>query len=473
MNILVIGSTGYIGSNLIERLKSTEHTIYASSRNMQVIENRDWHDVNLIYCDLFDSDSIESALQNIDVVFYFVHSMAAGSSFDSLDREAANNFRQAVDKSSVQQIVYLGGLQPISDPSKHLSSRKETGDILRQSNVPVTELRAGVVVGAGSAGFEMIRDLVYHLRFMITPKWVRSMTQPIALRDLLEYLVQVIGNDATYNDIFDVAGTSTIRYQDMLKEFANVVGRPLVILPVPLISPRLSSYWLDFVTAVPKDIAKPLIYGLRNDLIGDNKKINKIIDLPLMSYTESIQKALEDEQNKKLSSRWTENAIFFKQYNPENSFFSKEYKISVKSDMQAESIWSIVSSLGGKNGWYYMNWLWKIRGILDRLIGGIGTRRGRRHPSQVRVGDTIDFFRVGEVDDRNDSKSLVLLAEMKVPGAALLEFKVNTIDAQTSEFITTARFHPSGTIGLLYWYILLPIHSILFKGMAKGILKNA
>ena len=351
MNILVIGSTGYIGSNLIERLKSTEHTIYASSRNMQVIENRDWHDVNLIYCDLFDSDSIDSALQKIDIVFYLVHSMAAGSSFDSLDREAANNFRQAVDKSSVQQIVYLGGLQPISDPSKHLSSRKETGDILRQSNVPVTELRAGVVVGAGSAGFEMIRDLVYHLRFMITPKWVRSMTQPIALRDLLEYLVQVIGNDATYNDIFDVAGTSTIRYQDMLKEFANVVGRPLVILPVPLISPRLSSYWLDFVTAVPKDIAKPLIYGLRNDLIGDNTKINKIIDLPLMSYTESIQKALEDEQNKKLSSRWTENAIFFKQYNPENSFFSKEYKISVKSDMQAESIWSIVSSLGGKNGW--------------------------------------------------------------------------------------------------------------------------
>ena len=322
MNILVIGSTGYIGSNLIERLKSTEHTIYASSRNMQVIENRDWHDVNLIYFDLFDSDSIDSALQKIDIVFYLVHSMAAGSSFDSLDREAANNFRQAVDKSSVQQIVYLGGLQPISDPSKHLSSRKETGDILRQSNVPVTELRAGVVVGAGSAGFEMIRDLVYHLRFMITPKWVRSMTQPIALRDLLEYLVQVIGNDATYNDIFDVAGTSTIRYQDMLKEFANVVGRPLVILPVPLISPRLSSYWLDFVTAVPKDIAKPLIYGLRNDLIGDNTKINKIIDLPLMSYTESIQKALE-ESFRVLKPGGTFYCLEFS--SPESEFINKVY----------------------------------------------------------------------------------------------------------------------------------------------------
>ncbi len=473
MNILVIGSSGYIGSHLIDRLKSTSHTIFASSRNVQVIENRDWQGVNLIYCDLFDPASIDVALQKIDIVFYFVHSMAAGSSFDALDREAAHNFKHAVNKSNVQQIIYLGGLQPTTDPSKHLSSRKETGDILRESNIPVTELRAGVVVGAGSAGFEMIRDLVYHLRFMITPKWVRSITQPIALRDLLEYLVQVIGNDATYNEIFDVAGTSTIRYQDMLKEFANVVGRPLIILPVPLISPRLSSYWLDFVTAVPKDIAKPLIYGLRNDLIGDSTKIKKIIDFPLMNYTQSIEKALEDEQNKKMSSRWTENAIFFNQYNPENSFFSKDYTVKVETDIAIEDLWSVVSSLGGKNGWYYMNWLWKIRGVLDRLIGGIGLRRGRRHPTQVRIGDTIDFFRVGKIENRDDVKSLVLLAEMKVPGSAILEFKVNSLDDQRNEFVTTARYHPSGTIGLLYWYVLLPVHSVLFKGMARGILKNA
>ena len=473
MNILVIGSSGYIGSHLIDRLKSSSHKIFASSRNIQVIENRDWSHVNLIYCDLFDSESIHIALKNIDVVFYFVHSMAAGSNFDLLDRDAAHNFRRAVNESSVKQIIYLGGLQPSRDPSKHLSSRKETGDILRESNVPVTELRAGVVVGAGSAGFEMIRDLVYHLRFMITPKWVRSMTQPIALEDLLEYLTQVIGKKATYNEIFDVAGTSTIRYQDMLKEFANVVDRSLIIFPVPLISPRLSSYWLDFVTAVPKDIAKPLIYGLRNDLIGDNTKIKQIIDFPLMNYTESIKKALEDEQNKKMSSRWTENAIFFNQYNPENSFFSKDYTVKVETDIKIDNLWSVVSSIGGKHGWYYMNWLWKIRGVLDRLVGGIGLRRGRRHPTQVRIGDTIDFFRVGKIESKPESKSMILLAEMKVPGSAILEFKLNVIDGNTNEFVTTARYHPSGTIGLLYWYILLPVHSVLFKGMARGILKNA
>ena len=472
MNILVIGSSGYIGSHLIDRLKETSHSISASSRNIQVIENRDWQDVSLVYCDLFDESSIKSALHNIDIVFYFVHSMAAGGDFDSLDRKAAENFKNAANTCNLQQIIYLGGLQPLSDPSKHLSSRKETGDILRQSNVAVTELRAGVVVGAGSAGFEMIRDLVYHLRFMITPKWVRSMTQPIALRDLLEYLVQVIGNDKTYNNIYDVAGTSTIRYQDMLKEFANVVGRSLIIFPVPLISPRLSSYWLDLVTAVPKQIAKPLVNGLRNDLVGDDSEIKKLIKIPLMNYQESIQSALDDEKNKLLSSRWTEGAIFFRKYNPENSFFSKEYTVNVATDMDPDRLWSTVASIGGENGWFYLNWLWKIRGFLDRLVGGIGLRRGRRHPTQLRVGDTLDFFRVGKIEDKADAKSLILLAEMKVPGAAILEFKLNKID-QGYEFITTARYHPSGTVGLLYWYSLLPVHSVLFKGMAKQILKNA
>ena len=472
MNILVIGSSGYIGSHLIDRLKDTSHSISASSRNIQVIENRDWQNVSLVSCDLFDQPSIERALHNIDVVFYFVHSMAAGGDFDALDRKAAENFKNAADKSQLKQIIYLGGLQPLSDPSKHLSSRKETGDILRQSNVAVTELRAGVVVGAGSAGFEMIRDLVYHLRFMITPKWVRSMTQPIALRDLLEYLVQIIANDKTYNNIYDVAGTSTIRYQDMLKEFANVVDRSLIIVPVPLISPRLSSYWLDLVTAVPKQIAKPLVNGLRNDLVGDDSHIKEIIQIPLMNYKESIQSALYDEKNKLLSSRWTEGAIFFRQYNPENSFFSKEYTVKVKTDIDAERLWNVVSSIGGENGWYYLNWLWKIRGFLDRLVGGIGLRRGRRHPAQLRVGDTLDFFRVGKIEYRTNTKSLILLAEMKVPGAAILEFRLNKIDEQ-NEFVTTARYHPSGTIGLLYWYVLLPVHSILFKGMAKQILKNA
>ena len=472
MNILVIGSSGYIGSHLIDRLKDTSHSISASSRNIQVIENRDWQDVSLVFCDLFDQPSIETALHNIDVVFYFVHSMAAGGNFDVLDRKAAENFKNAAGKSNLQQIIYLGGLQPLSNPSKHLSSRKETGDILRQSNVAVTELRAGVVVGPGSAGFEMIRDLVYHLRFMITPKWVRSMTQPIALRDLLEYLVQIIGNHDTYSNIYDVAGTSTIRYQDMLKEFANVVDRPLIIVPVPLISPRLSSYWLDLVTAVPKQIAKPLVNGLRNDLVGDDSQIKEIIQIPLMNYKESIQSALDDEKNKLLSSRWTEGAIFFRQYNPENSFFSKEYTVKVKTDIDAERLWNVVSSIGGVNGWYYLNWLWKIRGFLDRLVGGIGLRRGRRHPTQLRVGDTLDFFRVGKIEYKSNVKSLILLAEMKVPGAAILEFRLNKIDQQ-NEFITTARYHPSGTIGLLYWYVLLPVHSILFKGMAKQILKNA
>ena len=469
MKVLVLGSSGYIGSHLIGSLLAAKHSVTAASRNIEVIQDRNWSNVQIVYCDLFDVESIHAALRDIDVAFYLVHSMAAGDQFDSLDRTAAENFKIAADASSLKQIIYLGGLQPLGTASKHLSSRKETGDILRQSTIPVTELRAGIVVGAGSAGFEMIRDLVYHLRFMITPKWVRSMTQPIALDDLLQYLVRIVGLKEVYNNIYDVAGTSTIKYQDMLKQFANSVDRMLLILPVPFISPKLSSYWLDLVTAVPKQIAKPLINGLRNDLIGDTKPIEKIITIPLMSYTEAIKSALDTEKNNIAASRWTESSIFFRQYKPENSFFSKEYQVKVITDIPAKKIWQVIISVGGNNGWYYLTWIWKIRGFLDRLFGGIGMRRGRRHPTEIRIGDSIDFFRAGGIDP---VKRLTLLAEMKVPGSAILEFEIRNTNNK-NEFITTARYHPSGTIGLLYWYILLPVHGVLFKGMVKKMLEKA
>jgi uncharacterized protein YbjT (DUF2867 family) len=470
MKALVFGASGYVGTNLVPRLRQRGFEVRAAGRHADVLNARGWKGVEIVTADALATESLARALEGVDVAFYLVHSMASGADFARLDREAAANFRDAAAAAGVKRIIYLGGLQPGDDASEHLASRRETGDMLRAGSVPVTELRAGIVVGAGSAAFEVIRDLVNHLPFMTTPRWVRSRTRPIALGDLLDYLVGAAEHPETAGRTYDVGGKETLSYAAMLREFAAVTGKRRLIIAVPVLTPRLSSYWLGLVTAVPAAVARPLIDGLRHDLIPDDRAIRAVLPIPLHTYREAVVAALQQERSLAVPARWTEGALAFRGYNAEVSYYSKGERTEFEAHASAENLWKVVSSLGGDTGYYYANLLWRLRGLMDRLAGGPGMRRGRRHPAEVRVGDTVDFWRVAAVEP---GRRLTLLAEMRLPGTAVLEFEVVPTGPQTSRLVTSARFHPSGIFGLLYWKALLLAHNRIFRGMPRAMVRRA
>lgn len=466
---LVLGASGYVGSNLVPRLQREGFRVRASARHADVLAARNWSGVDIVEADALDPASLRGALDGVDIAFYLVHSMAAGKAFAETDRVAAANFATAAATAHVQRIFYLGGLQPQGGPSEHLASRRETGDVLRQGAVPVTEVRAGIVVGAGSAGFEVIRDLVNHLPVMTTPRWVRSRTRPIALDDLLSYLTGLARTPHPDGAIYDVGGPEVLTYAEMLKGFGRETGKRAVIVPLPVLTPRLSSYWLGLVTAVPASVARPLIDGLRHDLLGDDSAIREVLPIPLHSYTEAIRAALDQERALSVPARWTEGALVFRRYNPEVSYYSKGERSEISSLAPPGSTWKVVSSIGGDTGWYYANSLWRLRGLLDRLVGGPGMRRGRRHPAELRIGDTLDFWRVVAIEP---GRRLTLLAEMRLPGTAILEFEVSG-DGPGSRLVTTARFHPAGLPGLLYWQLLVPVHKQIFTRMPRAMARRA
>jgi len=421
---LVFGASGYIGSHLVPRLLAAGHRLRATARHRGVLEGRGWDGVELVAADALQPDTLDAALEGVEVAYYLVHSMGAGADFASRDRAAAEAFRGAAERAGVRRIIYLGGLQPPSNTSEHLESRRETGAVLAGGPVQVIEVRAGIVVGPGSAAFEVIRDLVFHLPLMTTPRWVRSRSQPIALDDLLEYLTRLATVKIAGHRIFDVGGADTLRYSDMLRQFGVVVGRPVRIIALPVLTPRLSSYWLDLVTAVPASVARPLVDGLKHDLLANDAPIRALIPIPLMTYREAVE----------------------------------------------ADLWSEVTAVGGRNGWHYLDILWELRGLIDRVFGGIGMRRGRRDPTSLRVGDALDFWRVVEL---RPGRLLSLVAEMKLPGSAVLEFDVQPAAGGGSRLVTTARYHPAGILGLLYWYALTPIHTPLFRGLTRALCRRA
>ena len=470
MRVLVFGASGYIGTHLVPRLTAAGHQVRASSRNADVLRARAWPGVEVVAADAHDEASLDAALEGIEVAYYLVHSMAAGEDFARLDRDAARHFRRAAAHAGVQRIIYLGGLQPGGERSEHLSSRAETGDILRDGVIAVTEIRAGIIVGAGSAAFEVIRDLALHLRVMTTPRWVRSRTQPIALDDLLTYLVRLLETPATAGQTYDVGGPEVLSYEAMMRQFAEVNGRKVTIIPLPILSPRISSYWLDLVTAVPRNVAKPLIDGLKHDLLADDTPIRALIPIPLHTYREAVVAAIEAERTQAVPARWTEGALRYRAGRTDVAFHSKRATASVDSTARPEALWSVVAGVGGKNGWYAFNTLWRLRGILDRALGGTGMRRGRRHPTEVRVGDAIDWWRVAGVEP---GRRLSLVAEMKLPGSAVLEFEVSERPQGGSRLKTTAYFHPAGVFGLLYWIPLIPVHGALFGRMTRAMVRRA
>jgi len=463
--ILIMGASGYVGGHLAPRLASEGFQVRAAARRIDALRARGWDAVECVHADALDPASLRDVLNGIDIVYYLVHSMASGGSFSDLDRQAAANVRHAATQAGVTRIIYLGGLQPIDGASPHLASRRETGEVLRSGTVPVTELRAGIVVGPGSAAFEVIRDLVYHLPVMLAPRWVSSRSQPIALDDLLDYLVGLLRlEDDGASHIYDAVGPETLSYGDLLRQFGEVVDRSVRIVPLPVLTPRLSSYWLDLVTSVPASIARPLIDGLKHDLISQRpRELQELIPISQRSYREAVEQALQQEEAAELTIRWTEGGFRYRRQRHDVSWYDKSVHVSVQSEHSAEEVWRDISSIGGDRGWYFATWIWKLRGLIDRAIGGVGMRRGRRHPTELRVDDPLDFWRVAAVEP---GRSLTLVAEMKLPGSAVLELSVEPQDAGSVARLQ-AHFHPAGALGLLYWFGLWPIHMVMFRRLAQ------
>ena len=469
--VLVFGASGYVGTNLVPYLVARGVTVRAAARRRATLEARGWPDaVDLVEADALAAGTLPAALEGIDVAYYLVHSMAAGSDFPRLDREAAENFRDAAARAGVKRIVYLGGLQPAGDASTHLASRGETGEILRTGGVAVTELRAGVIIGPGSAAFEVIRDLVFHLPAMVTPRWVRSRSQPIALDDVLEYLARLPEIPEAAGAIYDAGGPEVLTYEQLMLQFGELVGRRPLISPVPVLTPQLSSYWLNLVTAVPTNIARALIAGLEHDVLADAAAIRALIPIPLKPYREAAEAALTAERAGATSPRWTEGSMMYRQNRPDFAFYAKQMSGEAVSGASADALWREVASIGGENGYYFLDALWKARGCADELTGGTGMRRGRRDPHEIAVGDAIDFWRVAAVEP---GRRLTLIAEMKLPGSAALEFELRPEAEGRTRILATGYFHPAGAPGLVYWYALAPVHSVIFTGLAKAIAERA
>lgn len=425
--------------------------------------------------DNLDLSSDSSSIKDIDAAYYLIHSMSPNvKDFASLEETAAHNFIKLVKPTSIKQIIYLGGITNEEKLSKHLSSRKRVEEILSSSGIPLTSIKAGIIVGSGSASFEIIRDLVEKLPVMITPKWLNTKHQPIAIRNIMEYLTGVLLKEETFNKSYDVGGPDVLSYKEMLLQFAEVRGLKRFIITVPVMTPRLSSYWLYFVTATSYKLAVNLVDSMKVPVIAKDNELEKLLGIKPISYKEAVQLAFQKiEQNNVVSSwkdslvsSYVDNSLLEHINVPTDGCFvdKREKEITTSVEQVLDNIWSI----GGERGWYYADWLWHIRGFLDKLVGGVGLRRGRTNKTEIHTGDTLDFWRVLAADKQN--KRLLLYAEMKLPGEAWLEFKI--VEKSGKNFLQqTATFRPKGLFGRLYWYSVLPFHFFVFDGMASNIIE--
>ena len=466
---LVFGASGYVGSNLVPYLLARGRRVRATSRNPAVLEARAWDGAEIMRADALDPASLDKALEGVDTAHYLVHSMAAGKEFPALDVEAARNFADAAARHGVRRIVYLGGLVPENPRSAHLKSRQETGEILRAGSVPVTEIRAGMIIGPGSAAWEVIRDLVNHLPAMLTPRWVYSRSTPIALENLLRYLADVAAIEEAGGEIYDVGGPDVLNYAEIMRAYGKLVGKRPLIIPVPVLTPRLSSYWLRLVTSVPTNVARALIEGLSQDVIADDGRLGRLIPQRLLGFDEAATVALDADRQHAVPVRWVEGSIACRDFNPNYSFYAMQQGHERETSVDGDSLFREVLTFGRNGDFFFGNVLWWIRRAGDWLIGGPSFRRKRRHPEELRVGDVVDSWRVIALQ-RN--KSLTLLMEMKAPGAGVLEYTIRD-NGERRWLKVRAHFHPAGVWGLLYWYALLPFHDVLFKGTTRRIVERA
>ncbi|MBQ4821419.1 SDR family oxidoreductase [Aquimarina sp. MMG016] len=471
MRILLTGANGYIGMRLLPLLIDSNHEVICCVRdkNRLSVDPDVRARVSIIEIDFLQEPNPDILPKNIDAAYYLIHSMSSSTSdFDEKEEISAKNFNTYLEHTNVKQVIYLSGIVNEKNLSKHLWSRKNVEETLYKGNYSLTVLRSGIIVGSGSSSFEIIRDLCEKLPVMITPKWVNTKTQPIAIRDVLSFMTGVLGNSKCYNESYDISGPDIISYKQMLKLYAKVRGIKIFIFTVPVMTPKLSSYWLYFVTSTSYKLALNLVDSMKIPVIANDNRLQELLDFSTMPYTKALELAfIKIEQNQVVSS-WKDSMISGRFQNdiqryvtvPRRGCLTDRKKIKVAHpDKVIERIWAI----GGKTGWYYGNWMWKIRGHVDKFFGGVGLRRGRTHPDEIFSGDALDFWRVLVADKSN--RRLLLFAEMKVPGEAWLEFDIDNENVLHQ----TATFRPRGIWGRFYWYLMVPFHYFIFGGMIKNI----
>ncbi|MBD3265565.1 DUF2867 domain-containing protein [bacterium] len=470
--ILLTGATGYIGGRLLTLLEQKGYSIRCLARTPGNLFHRQNTNVHIAKGDVFDRDSLIEAMQGIDTAFYLVHSLSASGDFESKDRSAAQNFGEAAHLSGVKRIVYLGGLGESSiELSPHLKSRQEVGKVLRESGIEVIEFRAAIVIGSGSLSFEMIRTLVERLPIMITPRWVSIPTQPISITDILHYLEQSLHLPCNGHRIYEIGGTDVVSYGEIMREYARQRGLRRWMIPVPVLTPYLSSLWLGLVTPVYARIGRNLIDSLRNPTVVQDDQARKDFAIQPQGLKDAVAAALRNEDHEIAETRWSDAISSSGDIHQQPNLRFRSRIIDsrvIEVEYPPEQAFQPIRRIGGRTGWYYGNWLWKLRAWTDLLVGGIGIRRGRRDPETVHIGDTLDWWRVEAYEE---NKLLRLYAEMKLPGRAWLQFEVEP-SGSGSRIRQTAIFDPLGLWGLLYWYALYPIHYLMFNGMLRNIARN-
>ncbi|ARF57889.1 SDR family oxidoreductase [Streptomyces gilvosporeus] len=482
---LVTGASGYIGGRLVPELLAAGYRVRCLARSPGKLRDHPWAaEVEVVRGDVTDPASVGAAMREVAVAYYLVHALGTGRGFEDTDREGARVFGAQAARAGVRHIVYLGGLTPAGVPerelSPHLRSRTEVGRILLASGVPTTVLRAAVIIGSGSASFEMLRYLTERLPVMVTPSWVRTRIQPIAVRDVLRLLVGSARMPADVNRAFDIGGPEVLTYRDMMLRYAAVAGLPRrVILPVPVLTPRLSSLWIGLVTPVPAAIARPLTESLRHEVVCRENDITHYVPDPPghpIGFDEAVRLALRRVRDAEVTTRWSSASVPGAPSDPlptdpawaGGSLYTDLRERPV--DAPPEALWRVIEGIGGENGWYSFPLAWSVRGIVDRLVGGVGLRRGRRDAHRLRVGDSVDFWRVEEIEP---GRLLRLRAEMRLPGPAWLEMYAGTDDTGRTRYRQRALFHPHGLLGHAYWWSVSPFHAVVFGGMARNIARTA
>jgi uncharacterized protein YbjT (DUF2867 family) len=467
--VLLTGATGYVGGRLLRRLEEQGCRVRCLARWPEFLQPRVGPQTELVRGDVLDAASLQPAMRGVDVAYYLVHSMGSAGNFEEQDRQAARNFAEAARKVGVRRIVYLGGLgEDVDELSPHLRSRHEVGELLRASGVPVIEFRASIVIGSGSLSFELVRALVERLPVMVTPRWVRVLAQPIAINDMLAYLMAALESPNTGSATFEVGGPDVVSYADLMREYARQRGLRRWMIPVPVLTPRLSSLWLGLVTPVYARVGRKLIDSIRHPTVVRDRSALEQFDVRPVGVREAITQALRREDREFVETHWA-GAVSAagqpRQWGGVRFGNRLTDTRSVEVCVPVEQAFAPIQRIGGANGWYYGNGLWRLRGWLDLLVGGVGTRRGRRHPEKLRMGEALDCWRVEEIVPH---QRLRLVAEMKLPGRAWLEFEVEPAGVG-ARITQTAMFDPHGLPGLAYWYLVWPLHKLVFAGMLRGV----